>query len=262
MKKNLIVSAVLCFLLTACNLPSAGLSQPTITAAALSETTATQPPVADTPTSTVTALPTETLTPTIAPPKATNTSTEIPVAESLNATVTADLLSCRYGPGGEYLYFYGFNKDLKLKLIGRAIASNWVMVGELQHPCWVNTKFISVEGDPQTLKITYPGDYNLPNSPYYSSPTGVSATRSGSSVTVSWDEMALRPGDEEDENMFIYIVEAWRCEGGQIIFDSLASNYPEVTFIDEAGCDAPSHGRVFFQEKHGFAGPSDILPWP
>ena len=49
--------------------------------------------------------------------------------------------------------------------------------------------------------------------------------------------------------------------GGKIIFDPLASNYPEITFIDEAGCDIPSRGRVFFQEKHGFAGPAEI-PWP
>jgi hypothetical protein len=59
--------------------------------------------------------------------------------------------------------------------------------------------------------------------------------------------------------MFIYIAEIWRCESGKIIFDPLATNYPEVTFVDEAGCNVVSHGRVFFQEKHGFAGPAEIL---
>ncbi len=80
-------------------------------------------------------------------------------------------------------------------------------------------------------------------------------------VTVEWTDITLIAGDEEDQNMFIYIIEVWRCEGGQIIFDPLASNYPQITFIDEAGCSKPSQGRVYFQEKHGYAGPAEI-PWP
>ena len=107
----------------------------------------------------------------------------------------------------------------------------------------------------------YPGEYKLPVSPYYGPPTVLSATRNGNSVTVTWTDIELRAGDEEDADMFIYIIEVWRCEGGKMIFDPLASNYPEVTFVDEAGCSVASHGRVFFQEKHGFAGPADI-PWP
>jgi hypothetical protein len=128
----------------------------------------------------------------------------------------------------------------------------------------VNAKFLDIAGDPQSLKIMYPDGYKLPVSPYYSSPTAYSSKRDPNNpdmVTVYWSEMTLTAGDEEDENMFIYIIEVWRCEGGQIIFDPLASNYPEVSFIDEEGCSSPSHGRVFFQEKHGYAGPSEI-PWP
>ncbi len=207
--------------------------------------------------------PTETFTPV--PPTATSTSTPIPTVDSLKATVTADLLSCRYGPGAEYLYFYGFRNGAKIELVGRTDGNNWVMVGgQLEHYCWVNSKFINIEGDPQALKVVYPDGYKLPVSPYYAPPAVLSATRDQNNpnkVTVTWTEIALRAGDEEDENMFIYIIEVWRCEGGKIIFDPLASNDPEVTFIDEPGCDIPSHGRVFFQEKHGFAGPADI-PWP
>jgi len=80
-------------------------------------------------------------------------------------------------------------------------------------------------------------------------------------MEVSWNDIPLRAGDEEDENMQHYIVEVWRCESGQIIFDPLATNELAVIFIDEVGCDQPSHGRVFVQEKHGFAGPSEIT-WP
>jgi uncharacterized protein YraI len=184
--------------------------------------------------------------------------------ESLDATVTADLLSCRYGPGAEYLYLYGLKKGANIQIIGRVNGNNWVMVAG-KSLCWINAKFIEVKGDPQTLKVMYPDGYKLPVSPYYAAPSVLSATRDAGNpnqVTVKWTEVALRPGDEEDADMFIYIIEVWRCEGGKIIFDPLAFNYPEVTFIDEVGgCSEPSHGRVFFQEKHGFAGPAEI-PWP
>jgi hypothetical protein len=259
--KNLLVTLfALIFLLTACTLPSA--------APVASDTSA---PAATTAAPTI-ALPTNTATPTLAPPTETLTSTSIPptitptaipVVESLEATVTADLLSCRYGPGAEYLYLYGLRKGANIQLIGRTDGNNWVMV-KGKNLCWVNTKFIETNGDPLTLQVMYPDGYKLPVSPYYFAPTVLSAVRDpneNNKVTVKWTDIALHAGDEEDENMFIYIIEVWRCEGGKMMFDPLASNYSEVTFVDETGCNVPSHGRVFFQEKHGFAGPAEI-PWP
>ena len=204
---------------------------------------------------------TETLTPI--PSTETSTATEPVVVDSLNAKVTADLLSCRYGPGAEYLYLYALRKTANIELIGRTDGNNWVMV-KGKNLCWVNTKYLEIDGDPQTLQVMYPAGYKLPVSPYYSAPIVKSAVRdpnNSNKVTVKWTDIALRAGDEEDENMFIYIIEVWRCEGGKIIFDPIAANDPNVTFVDEAGCSAPSHGRVFFQEKHGFAGPAEI-PWP
>ena len=253
MKKNPIFFLLLMLAVIACNI-NANLPTPTLmpTFAPPSEIPAT-----------MTAIPSETPIPTFTvtlPPTATNTATLMPVVESLDATVTADLLSCRYGPGAEYLYLYGLRKGANIKLIGRTDGNNWVMV-KGKNLCWLNAKFVDIKGDKQALKVMYPADYKLPVSPYYSAPTGVKAARSNTNVTVTWNEIALRRGDEEDENMFIYIVEVWRCEGGQVIFDPLASNYPEVTFVDEPGCAVASHGRVFFQEKHGFAGPAEI-PWP
>ncbi len=205
--------------------------------------------------------PTETFTPI--PPTETSTATPPAFVDSLKAKVTADLLSCRYGPGAEYLYLYALRRTANIVLIGRTDGNNWVMV-KGKNLCWVNAKFLEVAGDPKTLKVMYPDGYKIPVSPYYSSPAVLSALRdpnNWSMVTVQWTDITLRAGDEEDEDMFIYIIEVWRCEGGQIIFDPLASNYPEMTFVDQAGCSTPSHGRVYFQEKHGFAGPADI-PWP
>jgi uncharacterized protein YraI len=212
---------------------------------------------------------TETLTPIPSPtftalPTATETAlptlTPIPTVESLKASVTADRLSCRYGPGAEYLYLDGLRRGVNIQLIGRTDGNNWVYV-DGRKPCWVNAKFIAIEGDPQALPVVYPGEASLPVSPYYPPTAVLGVTRTGNTVSVRWLDIPLRAGDEEDETMLHYIVEVWRCEGGQIIFDPLATNDTTITFVDEPGCSQPSHGRVFVQEKHGFAGPTDI-PWP
>lgn len=205
--------------------------------------------------------PTETLTPTqTASPTPTGTVTPVPTVESLKATVTADLLSCRYGPGAEYLFLYGLRKGANIKLIGRTDGNNWVWV-DGRNKCWVNAKFIEIDGNQLSLPVVYPGIAKLPVSPYYPPTTISSATRSGNQVTIEWLDIPLRAGDEEDASMLHYIVEVWRCEGGQTIFDPLATNDLSITFVDEPGCSQPSHGRVFVQEKHGFAGPTEI-PWP
>jgi len=184
----------------------------------------------------------------------------MPTVESLNATVTAERLSCRYGPGSEYLYLYGLRKGAKIKLIGQTGGNNWVWV-DGKNKCWVNTKFIEITGDPKTLPIVYPDIAKLPRTPYYPPTTVLSATRDGNEVTVSWLEVPISPGDYEDESMQTYIIEVWRCEAGRMIFDPLATNETSIVFVDETDCSQPSHGRVFVQEKHGFAGPAEI-PWP
>jgi hypothetical protein len=169
-------------------------------------------------------------------------------------------LSCRYGPGSEYLYLYALVKGAKIQLIGQTGGNNWVWV-DGENKCWVNIKFIEIAGDFKTLPIVYPGLAKLPRTPYYPPTTVLNATRDRNSVTVSWLAVPVSPGDYEDESMFNYIVEVWRCEAGQLIFDPLATNWTSIAFIDEPGCAQPSHGRVFVQEKHGFAGPTEIS-WP
>ncbi|MBV6394652.1 MAG: hypothetical protein HFACDABA_00218 [Anaerolineales bacterium] len=199
--------------------------------------------------------PTETSTP---PPPATATSA--PLVEKLNAVVVADLLSCRYGPGSEYLFLYGLRKGAQIALVGQTGGNNWVWV-EGKNPCWVNVKFIEIEGNFRQLPVVYPDGAPLPRSPYYSATVILSATRSGNTVTVAWLDIPLRAGDEEDDSMLHYIVEVWRCEAGQVIFDPLATNDTSISFVDEPGCAMPSHGNVYVQEKHGFAGPT-VIPWP
>lgn len=193
-------------------------------------------------------------------PSETATSSPVSVVESLNAVVSVDRLSCRYGPGSEYLYLYALVKGAKIKLIGQTGGNNWVWV-DGENKCWVNIKFIEIAGDFKSLPIVYPDTAKLPRTPYYLPTTVLSATRSGNSVTVSWLAVPISPGDYEDESMFNYIVEVWRCEAGQLIFEPLATNFTSISFTDEPSCMQPSHGRIFVQEKHGYAGPAEIL-WP
>lgn len=214
------------------------------------------PPPTDTPFPTDTPL--ATLTPTLTP---------LPTVDNLSATVTADKLSCRYGPGAQYLYLFAFNATTKIKLVGRTDANNWVWVANKDqnnrdNNCWVNAKFLNIQGDPRQLPTVYPG-LKLPPSPYYPGPAWATAERrEDGKVAISWEPVPISPGKYEDENMQQYLIEVWRCESGQIIFETLGTNFPFITVdVDEAGCNVASHGRVFVQEKHGYGGPVEI-PWP
>ena len=261
-KKYIRTGFVLFFFLTACS-PAAVITPsdeaPVQTQPKPALVTSTFPPLRDT-----SIPPTQTPSPTPLPLTATNTATSIPFVDSLKATVTADLLSCRYGPGANYLYLIAFNKTTPLRLIGRAEGNDWVLVENGRQDCWANSQFVEVkDGDLKTLHSVYPDPdgYKIPVSPYYGPTAVLSATREENTVTVTWMEIIVSPGKYEDENMFPYIVEVWRCENGVIIFETLGSRVPFISFEDQAGCSSSSHGRVYVQEKHGYAGPAEI-PWP
>src|SRR5215211_7085676 len=111
-------------------------------------------------TETASVTPTETLTQTptsseTASPFPSNTA--LPPVESLKASVTADRLSCRYGPGPEYLYLFAFRAGANIELVGRVDAKNWnwVLVKN-KIPCWVSANFVEVEGDILSLPMMYP----------------------------------------------------------------------------------------------------------
>lgn len=201
----------------------------------------------------------ETFSPT---PSETSTPDVTPTPVRLRGEVL-EQANCRYGPGAPYLYKYGLVKGNRLEIIGRREDGKWLYVQAIggNNPCWVKASLMQVDGDVMNLEVYYPEKAPLPESPYYPPATILSASRSGSLVEVSWLDVPLRAGDEEDENMLHYIVEVWRCEGGQLIFEPLATNELSITFVDDPGCERPSHGRLFVQEKHGFAGPAEI-PWP
>jgi len=255
----LILSTLACDLGSTGGTPAPNSPEPAATSTDI-PATETYTPI---PTLTETSAPLPTNTPF---PTETPTLTPIPTVESLKAQVVADKLSCRYGPGPEYLYLFAFNGTANIKLVGRTDANNWVWVANKDlnnrdNNCWVNAKFLEIQGDPKALPIVYPG-LKLIVSPYYPGPRWANATRDGNSVEVTWEAVPISPGKYESEFMHQYLVEVWRCEAGEIIFETLGTNYPAIKVEnDEPGCTEPSHGRVFVQEKHGYGGPVEV-PWP
>jgi hypothetical protein len=265
MGRNLFFPILLILTSFACNSTSTPIPVETSSTNTTFPPTNTSTPPA--PTETVSTTPTDASTETPLPsetPSPIPSNTPFPTVESLEATVTADRLSCRYGPGPEYLYLFAFRAGANIELIGRVDAENWdwVLV-ENQVPCWVKASFLDVQDDIKSLPIVYPGIAKLPITPYYPRSEVLSAKRDNATneITVSWVEVPVSLGDYEDDSMQTYIIEVWRCQGGELIFDPLATRLAFITLVDEPGCSEPSHGRVWVQEKHGYAGPAEI-PWP
>src|SRR5215216_1073880 len=266
MSRKFIILILSMISLIACTLTSTPLpptSVPTSTLLA----SATNTPPAPMGTSTASVIPTETWTVTPLPSTTASlfpSNTAFPPVESLKAKVTADRLSCRYGPGPEYLFLFAFRGGANIELIGRVEAENWnwVLVKN-KVPCWISTNFIEIQGAILSLPIMYPDVTKLPITPYYPPSEVTSAKRNPltNEITVSWVEVPVSLGDYEDDSMQTYMIEVWRCADGQLIFDPLATRSTFISFVDEPGCSEPSHGRVWVQEKHGYAGPAEI-PWP
>jgi len=206
------------------------------------------------PTATRTASPTATNTPT---PANTPTATLTPTYAILRTQVLVRA-NCRYGPGAPYLYKYGLVVGSNMEVIGRNDLGTWILIRAIggNNPCWVKASLMDVKGDVMSVAPTY---IPLPQSPYYGPPTGVWAIREGEDVTVSWNAIQLRAGDETAQTP--YLIEAWVCLDGQLIFTPIGPYEPVYTLRDEAGCAEPSNGRVFYVEKHGYTRWVEI-PWP
>lgn len=213
-----------------------------------------------TPTLTATPSPEATLTPTTTAATATST----PVS-NLDGEVQADKLACRYGPGDLYLYQYGLIKGNKMQVLGRDIHSEWVyvQVQGYDSPCWVNAKYINMNGDIASLEMVYPGKVNIPLSYYWPAPKNVYAARTadGKQVGIYWDEYILPDGEMESPDSPRYLAELWLCKDGELTFNSIFAWQNNLLVDDEAGCSEPSSGVMYLVEKHGYSGPVTI-PWP
>lgn len=218
----------------------------------------------DTPRQTRTPNPTATRTATPLPsstPTRTATPTPVPTYEILRGEVNVAHVSCFYGPSKAYLYKYGLLGGNVLEIIGRMEDTGYIQVRAIagDNPCWMNLEWMDVRGDIGLVKPVDPLDLVLPASPYYNALDSAIATRDGNEVTISWTPLYLRAGDDSEQEP--YLVEAWLCQNGEVKFTPIGSYQLSVTVIDEAGCLAESHARVYGVEKHGYTKYREVL-WP
>lgn len=205
---------------------------------------------------TQTAVPTQTPLPTSAP-TATPTASPIPTYTILRGEVLVRA-NCRYGPGEPYLYKYGLVVGSNLEVIGRNDLGTWILIQAIggNNPCWVKASLMDVKGDVMSVAPTY---IPLPPSPYYGPPKGVSAVREGEEVSIFWSPIQLKAGDESGH--YPFVVEAWLCRDGELVFTPVGAYETVVKVVDEAGCSEASHAQVLGAEKHGYTRPVEV-PWP
>lgn len=219
-----------------------------------SQTVASSQIAISSPSSTTTLIPSPSLTPL---PTFTFTPGLTPTYAILRGTVL-EQANCRYGPGAAYLYKYGLYAGNNIEIIGRNEPGTWTVIRAIggTNPCWVKASLLDIHGEVMSLA---PAELPLPMSPYYGPLTGVFAERNGNDVTISWNLMELRAGD--DSLQYPYLVEAWLCQNGQFTFSPIGSWETVVTVQDEPGCSNPSHARVYGVEKHGYTLWMNV-PWP
>lgn len=241
--------------------PSSTLPAPTLTpppSATLtpSNTPTLTPTLTPSFTASATLTPSETSTPSFTP-----TPTLQPTYAVLRGFVNQEQVMCFYGPSNAYLFKYALIGGSRLEIIGYMADTGYIQVRAIggTNPCWMNLKWMDVQGDILTVEPIDPLTITRPWSPFYAGPTWVTASRSGSQVTVNWSPLVLRAGDDSGQEP--YLLETWVCRGGRLTFVPVGAYTPQATVLDEPGCDEPSYGRVYLVEKHGYTKYLNI-PWP
>lgn len=216
----------------------------------------TTPQVTVTSTRTATSIPTVTLTPTIV---LSPTVTATPTFAFPTVTVNKQA-HCRYGPSVAYLHAADLYPGDTGTVRGRYIYSNWLYIkfDKLNYFCWVAPSVVDVVGDVSTVAYR---ELNLQSigSNQYGPPNGVTATRSGDEVTITWNQVTM--SKDKDRG---YLLELFVCQ--DTIYKWWTDSYPDqystsYSVRDEAGCAQPSSGKLYTVEKHGFSEPA-IIPWP
>jgi len=202
------------------------------------------------------------------PPTATVLSCQSPA----EVVVSSDFLSCRYGPGADYLYRTGLAKGDVVDVLGRAETStdfgSWIRVqNRWEEPvkCWINasSRFVEIpQGDVACLESIYPekAPLILFNTNLFPQPYNVQASRSGDLVYIDWVGFDLLPGDKPEQSPR-YLVEAWTCQDGKIVLSPLGVDEPYTQVRDEGGCAEASYGYVYMAHVDGYIGPVTV-PWP
>ena len=209
---------------------------------------------------------TSTLIPTsIKSPTSTPQPTITPTYAILNGAVNVGALSCNYGPGAMYLFKYGVFEGDYLEIFGRNRSGTWLLIRAIggTNACWVKSDYMDINGEVMSIapvKIhsvlprTYmPGFYQM---------SGVTAIRNENVVNLSWNVLQMIARDDFDlTNQAPYVIEAWVCQGGEIVEILKGAWYEYSSVIDEPGCETQSYVRVLGAEKHGYTDWFNFV-WP
>ncbi len=140
MKRKLISLVVICFLLSACNTPTA---QPTATLVF--------PTVAQPPTETLTAA---TSVVSTSAPDSTEELAQALVLEAYSASVGVQVINLRAGPGTAFDVLGKYAQDAPLAVLGKSPGDEWLLVetpaGQLG---WMTSIFINMETPIETVPI-------------------------------------------------------------------------------------------------------------
>jgi hypothetical protein len=250
--RSVFVLTLLALLLTACG--ASTIPQPSITPTRSATNTSIpftpSPPPTLTSSPTLTATAAITLTPTISP---------TPTFAFPGVTVNKQA-HCRYGPSVAYLHAADLYPGDNGTVRGRHPYSPWLYIkfDKLNYFCWVAPSVVDVWGDISTVRTTEPNIETIGVS-LYGPPKHVTAMRSGSDVTISWDQVEMT--HDQDRG---YFIEAFVCQDGNYLWWTFS--YPDqftttYTVRDEAGCPEASYVTIYTATKEGYSKGKPI-PWP
>jgi hypothetical protein len=160
-----------------------------------------------------------------------------------------------------------------MDVMGRIEDGTWLLVAfsppsySDTDPCWMEAKYLDVsEAEVMSVEPVDPDIY-LPIESYYPAPSSWPTLDSvirkdDKTVIVSWFFYDVPLGDRESETSPRYLIEAWVCEAGKIVFRPTGWYGSIASITDETGCTEPSHARLYLAWKHGYAGPVEVKPWP
>lgn len=258
---------------------------------------ASEVPVVASPSSTPTVTSTLTETPSPSPtinvtftpsPTGTPTATQTPTYAILSKVVVNDVAACFHGPGNVYL-----NKGTRriagneVDLLGRIETDKGIWVysrfslprTDASDPCWMDAKYLDItQAELMSVALFDPTDPHkyLPLGVYYPDPSSwpiiQPVIRGGANtVVVAWSFYDVPEADRENPTSARYLIEAWVCKAGEIVFQPIGVFFPtdgpynptaSINITDETGCSAPSHARLYLSWIDAYAGPVEISPWP
>ena len=209
-------------------------------------------------TQTALALPTNTPAPTATPTLAAPTAPPEFVPTVILQLVVGTLANCRFGPNTVYAGVGGVRSGKLLEAIGRDASGQWLLVRDSggQKACWVSAALMSVNGDITTLAVA---PVKLIFTDLYLPPGNITVSRNADQVQIGWADVPLQPKDIWIESHFL--LEAWTCSGGQLVFKQFDTNDLSITIPDQPGCTEASHGQIYTASRQGYSVPANI-PWP